>query len=108
MECVIKNSGEESQLEKYVSIPIKMTIENKIPWTTLASLLDEMAPTLKECKQLIKILLKELQIVHRQKKAENLPKTIEREETSNDVLKIDDDDDLNVFSCKKFYHKNCI
>ena len=95
MECFIKDSEEKSQLEKYVSIPIKMTIENKIPWTTLASLLDEMAPTLKECKQLINILLKELQIAYKQKKAESLPEQIEMEETSNDVLNIVKDDSVS-------------
>ena len=47
--------------------------------------------TLKECKQLIKILLKELQIVYQQKKAENMPETIEREETANDEADVVED-----------------
>ena len=71
MECVIKNPEEESQLERYVSVPIKLTIENKMSWTTLASLLDGIAPTLKDCKQLIRILLKELQIVYMYKQIKN-------------------------------------
>ena len=88
MEFVIKDLEEDSQLEKYVCVPMKMTFENKMSWSMLASLLDGMTPSLKDCKQLIKILLKELQIVYQQKKTESLPEQIEREETSNNVLKI--------------------
>ena len=95
MECFIKNPEEDSQLEKYVSVPIKMTIEDKMSWSMLASLLDGMTPTLKDCKQLIKILLKELQIAYKQKKAESLPEQIEMEETSNDVLNIVKDDSVS-------------
>ena len=95
MEFFTKNSEEHSHLEKYVSVPIKMTIEDKMSWSMLASLLDGMTPSFKDCKQLIKILLKELQIVYKLKKAESLPEPIEREETSNDVLNIVKDDSVS-------------
>ena len=85
MEFVIKDLEEDSQLEKYVCVPMKMTFENKMSWSMLASLLDGMTPSLKDCKQLIKILLKELQIVYDQKKVENKPQTIGKEETVNVV-----------------------
>ena len=50
----------EPQLEKCFRIPIKMTLEDKMSWPTLASLLNEMAVSQAECKKLIKILSKEL------------------------------------------------
>ena len=49
------------QLEKYFRNSVKMAIQDKMTWSTLSLLLEDMAPTLLECKQLVKILLQELQ-----------------------------------------------
>ena len=40
---------------------IRMTLEHKFSWTTLALMLDDMTPTLKHSKQLVNLLLNELQ-----------------------------------------------
>ena len=39
---------------------IDMTLRKKIPWTTLATMLNEMTPTLETAKQVIKVLLRTL------------------------------------------------
>ena len=42
---------------------IKMAIKEQLPWLTLASVLDELTPTIAISKQVIKILLKELETI---------------------------------------------
>ena len=42
---------------------IKMAINEQLPWLTLASVLDELTPTIAISKQVIKILLKELETI---------------------------------------------
>ena len=76
--------GKLSQLEKYVKKSIKMAIQDVVSWSALAILLEDMASNLAECQLLIKILLKELQIVYKQKKIDNIPEMIENEENVND------------------------
>ena len=39
---------------------IKMTLENKFPWTILTLIVDQMSPTVEEAKELVKALLNEL------------------------------------------------
>ena len=60
MECIFKSPEKGPQLEKYFRIPIKMTLQDKMSWPTLASLINDMAVSQAECKKLIKILSKEL------------------------------------------------
>ena len=78
------------KLEKYFENSIKMALEDKLSWSILASLLDDMASNLVECKQLIKILLKELQEIYMIKHVGNLQKaiSIEEERTENDESEI--------------------
>ena len=49
-----------SNCEKYFKYSIKMALENNFSWTTLASMLEEMTPTLSKTKQLVKVLLEVL------------------------------------------------
>ena len=79
------NMGSEKllQLEKYVRKSIKMTLKDVVPWSTLVILLNDMAASLAECRLLIKILVKELQIMHEQKQIRNMSGTVEKEETGN-------------------------
>ena len=51
----------DSNCEAYFKHSIKMALENNFSWTTLAFMLDEMTPTLSKTKQLVKVLLEELQ-----------------------------------------------
>ena len=46
---------------------IGMALKNKFSWKSLGNLLEEMAPTLIECKQLVSVLLTELQTLHENK-----------------------------------------
>ena len=47
---------------------IKLTLENKFPWTILTLIVDQMSPTVKEAKELVKVLLNELQILQKKHK----------------------------------------
>ena len=53
---------EQPQLEKYFRYSIQMVFQDKLSWSTLTFLLVDMAQTVVDCKQLIKVLLKELEI----------------------------------------------
>ena len=53
-----KNGSNFETDSKYI---IQMALEHKFSWSTLALMLDEMTPTLKHSKQLVKVLLEELQ-----------------------------------------------
>ena len=78
-----QDSGKLIQLEKYFKKSIKMALQDLIPWSTLAILLNDMAPNPTECRLLIKILVKELEIMHKQKHVKNDTYTIEAEEATN-------------------------
>ena len=93
----MENSEKMLQLKKYFENSVKMALEEKLSWSILASLLDDMASNLVECKQLIRILLKELQIMHKDKQVENiheiLPETgaddeIEMQGNANDEYEV--------------------
>ena len=43
---------------------VRMALENNIPWKTLAIILKELNPTLIETREVIGILLKELETLH--------------------------------------------
>ena len=51
--------------EAFFRNAIKMTLENKFPWTILALIVNQMSPTVEEAKELVKVLLNELQILQR-------------------------------------------
>ena len=40
---------------------VDMALQNRMPWKTLASLLTDLAPTLNETREVVRILLKELE-----------------------------------------------
>ena len=82
-----QDSGKLIQLEKYFKKSIKMALQDLIPWSTLAILLNDMAPNPTECRLLIKILVKELEIMHKQKQVENMTETIETEKANDDLAK---------------------
>ena len=50
-----------SNCEAYFKNSIQMALENNFSWTTLALMLDEMTPTLNKTKELVKVLLEELE-----------------------------------------------
>ena len=77
------NSEKLLQLEKYFEKSIRMALEEKLSWPILALLLDNMASTLVECKQLIKMILKELQTIHKNEQFENTHKI--QSETGEDA-----------------------
>ena len=83
MEHSLEDPEKLFQLEKYLRKSIKMALQNVIPWSTLTTLLNDMASSLVECQLLIKILVKELEFIHKQKQVENMPETIEKEESEN-------------------------
>ena len=53
---------------------VLMTIQNRMSWKILASLFTELAPTLNETREIISILLKELEALQLEKKEELLEK----------------------------------
>ena len=55
---------------------VALTLENRMPWKTLNSLLFDLAPTLNETREIISILLKELEALQStlQKKEKELAK----------------------------------
>ena len=75
---------------------------------------DNVTSTIHECKQLIKILIEELEIMYKKKQVENIPKIlpeiveIEKEETENDDVNIIEDisEDKNVDSETEIQEKS--
>ena len=61
MNKTTSKKQELPQLEKYFRNSINLALQDKMTWSTLSLLLEDMAPTLIECKQLVKVLLEELQ-----------------------------------------------
>ena len=103
MECNNRNPEKEQQTEKFFEIPIKMTLEKKLSWHTLSSLLEEMISDLSESKQLIRILLKELETS--QSKLENdlgKGKEVQIQETTTDFNKKFDMSYANAYNEGEF------
>lgn len=65
-------SSKSSNIEDFKSL-IGMALQNKFSWKSLGSLLEEMAPNLSEYKQLVTVLLTELESLHQQSKVVNKP-----------------------------------
>ena len=78
------------QLEKYFKKSIKLALQDMVPWSTLANLLNDMAQSPADCRLLIKILLKELEIMHKHKQVDKVHETIEKEETPHDIREYQD------------------
>ena len=68
---ITKNLDNLLQRENCFKHSIQMAFQDLITWPTLISILEDMTPTLVECKQLIKVLLNELQMLKHQKQIEN-------------------------------------
>ena len=51
--------------EAFFRNAVKLTLENKFPWAILTLIVDQMSPTVKEAKELVKVLLNELQILQK-------------------------------------------
>ena len=49
----------------YFTSSLDQALQNNISWETLEALLDELTPTLAKSKELVKILLKQLQQFHK-------------------------------------------
>ena len=55
-------SSTESKHNKYdFSHFVSLALQNTIPWPTLSMLFKDLAPTLNETREIIKVLLKELE-----------------------------------------------
>ena len=70
----IQNSQKSIKLlqrENCFKHSIQMAFQDLISWPTLISILEDMTPTFVECKQLVKVLLNELQMLKNQKQIEN-------------------------------------
>ena len=80
-----KNGSNFETDSKYI---IKMALEHKFSWSTLALMLDEMTPTLKHFKQLVKVLLEELQ--NQQDKYQNLV-----HQTDRNAINVEDHESLD-------------
>ena len=87
-----KDSEKLLQLENYFKKSIYLALQDIVPWFTLANLLNDMAQTPADCRLLIKILLKELEIMHKHKQVDKVHETIEKEETSNYIRGNQDSD----------------
>ena len=58
-------SNNERITKTHFSHFVLMTLQNKMPWKTLASLLTDLSPTLNETREIISILLKELEVLQK-------------------------------------------
>ena len=115
--------GTKTEFSYYVS----KALQNRMPWKTLAMLLNDVAPTLDETREIISILLKELETLHflfQEKQEElkkyqdksgtnlNSPKLIHDtnvQESENQTL-VDDDEvgpffQRNLISCESFFKR---
>ena len=62
---VKKTSKMASNCEAYFKNSIQMALQNNFSWKILALMLDEMTPTLSKTKELVKVLLNELQTLQK-------------------------------------------
>ena len=62
---MMKISNGEAESEAFFSNAVKMALKNRFSWTTLASMLDQMTPTLVQSKELVRVLLNEIQNLQR-------------------------------------------
>ena len=77
----------------YFTSSIDQALQNNISWETLAFLLDELTPTLAKSKELVKILLKQLQQFHKNFQ-ENQIERKSREPVKSDAKRISEAHDV--------------
>ena len=72
---------------------VRMALQDRMPWKTLAMLLNDVAPTLTETREIISILLKELETLHSafQNNIELLKKYEEESETLIDSERVNNE-----------------
>ena len=81
-------SSKISNIEDFKFL-IGMALNNKFSWKALGNLLEEMAPNLSEYKQLVRVILTELESLHQQNKVVNkLEELVEIRE--NDIKAFED------------------
>ena len=70
-----------------VSYFVSLALQNTMPWTTLPTILKDLAPTLDEAREVINILLKELETLHStlQKKHQEVEKDQNRDQVLSDI-----------------------
>ena len=71
-------SGREEDFTYFISL----ALENKLPWNSLETILNDWTPNLPKAKKLIEIMLKELQILH----SKLQEKQIQSEKSSEDKI----------------------
>ena len=91
---ITQNSNNLLQRENCFKHSIQMAFQDLISWPTLISILEDMTPTLVECKQLVKVLLNELQMMKHQKHIENS----ENVQNVNNAEYFQEVDDLEIQS----------
>ena len=69
-----------------VSYLVGMALQNTMPWNTLAILLKKLSPTLNEAREIINILLKELETL--QLSLQKNKKELEKCHNENDIVAI--------------------
>ena len=95
MNKTISKNIELPQLEKYFRNSINLALQDKMTWSTLSLLLEEMVPTLLECKQLVKVLLEELKNIKEMLVEENM-EIIDREDETNLAEKVEQELITNI------------
>ena len=58
---MVTNDRNKNDFSYFISMALQKTMPWTTPWTTLAILLKDLAPTLNETREIISILLKELE-----------------------------------------------
>ena len=81
-----------------VSYFVSLALQNTMPWTTLPTILKDLAPTLDEAKEVIDILLKELETLHStlQMKHQELEKYQSRDEVLTDIAVKESNQNISV------------
>ena len=75
---------------------IDLATQNKIPWEMLALLLENLIPTLDKSKQIIKLLIQELQTIHIElQKKQNSTGHLQANDMDSHSVEMDQDDELN-------------
>ena len=68
MELLENSNNPQNDINLKIDSIIDMTLRKKIPWTTLAIMLNELTPTLEISKQVIKVLLHNLETLSNKQK----------------------------------------
>ena len=97
----MKISKDKIEYEAYYKHSIQMALENKFSWTTLASVLDQMTPTLAQSKDLVKVLLDVIQNQQKQyQELVQLEANVRNENNKNDdIANLKEESDLDPSNC---------